>query len=58
MDILVAAPDIGVIEKYENADRYEYSPNNAFQFLAMIVIISMPPMSTPIAERVPEIPMP
>ena len=26
MDILVAAPDIGVIEKYENADRYEYSP--------------------------------
>ena len=33
-------------------------PNNAFQFLAMIVIISIPPMSTPIAERVPEIPMP
>ena len=32
--------------------------NNAFQFLAMTVIINIPPMITPIAARVPEIPIP
>ena len=32
--------------------------SNAFQFLAMIVTINKPPMMTPIAVLVPDIPIP
>ena len=59
VNVLVSAPDVGIIEKMRKMlIDMNIPPSNAFQFFAMTVIISMPPIRTPMAERVPEIPIP
>ncbi len=59
MDVLVAASYVSEIEKTKNFDRDKDACQQRFQFfLAKMVIISIPPMITPMAALVPEIPTP
>ena len=58
MDVLVAASYVSEIEKTKTPIETKMPANSAFQFLAKMVIISIPPMITPMAALVPEIPTP